>query len=192
MDETWKRIEAWLAQNAPEILADLQAPAAPQDIQNTERALGQQLPDEMAASYRIHNGSRGGAAPLLGKWRLLSLDQIEERWRELNTFNENQKDAEDEFGDKEFETQTDPGIQEGWWRNAWIPIASNGSGDFLCVDLDPAPGGKRGQIISYLHADGSRKRVANSFGKWLGQFADDLERGAFIVSDGWLEPASEA
>jgi len=192
MEQIWKRIEDWLSRNAPEILADLQAPAAPPDIQNTERAVGRQLPDEMAASYRIHNGSRGGASPLMGEWRLLPLDQIEARWRELKAFNENPKETEDEFGDEEFETQTDPRIQEGWWRNEWIPVASNSSGDFLCVDLEPAAGGNLGQIISYLHADGTRKRVADSFGKWLSQFAEDLERGLFKVSDGWLERASEA
>jgi cell wall assembly regulator SMI1 len=191
MDKIWKRIEEWLARNAPEILTDLQPPASAEDIQKTESELGVKLPEPMAASYRIHNGSRGGASPLLGNWRLLSLEAIQAKWRDLNAFNQEASKGEDELDDEdEGETEPDPGVGEGWWRKGWIPAASNSSGDFFCVDLDPAPGGRAGQIIAYLHAEGRRKRVADDFGKWLGQFADELESGEYTVREGWLERLS--
>jgi cell wall assembly regulator SMI1 len=56
MDEIWDRIEAWLAQHAPAVLAGLNGPATEQELDATERALGVTLPEDVRASYRRHNG----------------------------------------------------------------------------------------------------------------------------------------
>ena len=53
----------------------------------------------------------------------------------------------------------------------------NGSGDFLVVDLDPARGGTRGQIVAAWHDMAERVVVAESWADWLHQFADALEAG---------------
>ena len=56
----------------------------------------------------------------------------------------------------------------------WIPFASDGHGDYLCLDLAPATFGKKGQIISFSHESGKRRLVAESFGEWLRDLADEL------------------
>ncbi len=177
MEEIWKRIEAWLRAHAPDYLADLQPGASDTAIARAEKSFGATLPDSVRASYRIHDGARGGMGPLIPPWRLLSLDNSVKRWKQLS---QEHGSAQDDY------TEPEAGIQAGWWRKGWIPVASNSSGDFLCVDLEPAPGGKRGQIILYWHADVRRGKLADDFESWLRQFADELEKGKYKLDGEWL------
>jgi cell wall assembly regulator SMI1 len=178
MDKIWKRIEAWLAQNAPDVRADLQPGASDSELSAAATAFGAPLPDEMVNSYRIHDGTRGGAGPLFGDWRLLSLAHSIKAWKRIKVpAGEASEEVEDVAA---------PQIKAAWWNPRWIPVASNSSGDFLCVDLDPAKAGNRGQIISYYHAEPRRDLIATGFKQWLTRFAADLESGKYRVEDGWL------
>jgi cell wall assembly regulator SMI1 len=180
MKELWKRIEEWLRANAPDILADLQPPATSEERSRAEETFGVDLPEDVIASYDVHNGTRGSAPPLFGDWRLLSLDASTKEWNTI-------KVVADEGTFEGMETDPDPQVGDAWWLPAWIPVASNDSGDFLCVDMDPAPGGTNGQLISYLHADAPRALVAPSFETYLRSFADDLEAGRYTVVDGRIK-----
>jgi cell wall assembly regulator SMI1 len=179
MDNIWKRIEKWLEQNAPDINADLAPGASDAALAAAATAFGATLPEEMANSYRIHDGARGGAPPLFGDWRLLSLAAAVKAWKSITppTDDETSDDVEDVAA---------PQIKAEWWNPQWIPVASNSSGDFLCVDLDPAKAGTRGQIISYYHAEPRRELIAAGFEQWLSAFAVDLERGEYRIEDEWL------
>jgi cell wall assembly regulator SMI1 len=74
-------------------------------------------------------------------------------------------------------------VRPVWWSNLWIPITDNAFGDNYCVDLDPAPGGSVGQIISVWHDDSHRTVLAPSFRYWLDGFANGLESGLYIFSE---------
>src|ERR687886_2714377 len=56
MRELWNRLERWLDQNVPEILATLNPGASLQEIQEIQHILGVRLPDDYVASCLIHNG----------------------------------------------------------------------------------------------------------------------------------------
>ena len=71
----------------------------------------------------------------------------------------------------------DKGIAKAWWNSGWIPFASNGGGDHLCLDLSPAKGGNVGQIIRIRHDDPARALMGTSFGAWLHALADTIENG---------------
>jgi cell wall assembly regulator SMI1 len=179
LNDVWQRIERWLQANAADIGADLSPGASDASLAAAADAFGAALPDEMADSYRIHDGARGGSAPLFGKWRLLSLEHAIKEWKQITP-------AGDDDDLDEVEDATAPQIKAAWWNPLWIPVASNSSGDFLCVDLDPATAGTRGQIISYYSAQPRRELIATGFAQWLAGFAADLERGAYRVEDEWL------
>ncbi len=72
-----------------------------------------------------------------------------------------------------------------------MPVTDS-DGDGYVVDLDPAPGGTKGQVFYFTH-DGARPRrvIADSFGEWLRLFADELVKGRFKVEDDalWLAAA---
>ncbi len=65
-----------------------------------------------------------------------------------------------------------------WWNLGWLPLAANGAGDLLCIDLNPAKGGCRGQVIGVSHESAERPRLAKSLGEWLAQLCQHYEAGA--------------
>lgn len=56
------------------------------------------------------------------------------------------------------------------------------SGNHHCLDLDPTPSGKVGQIITMWHDEVEREVGANSFREWLEKLADELESGIYVFS----------
>lgn len=181
MEKIWKRIEAWLEENAPDVFAALQPGASAADIKKTERALSCKLPDDMVESYRIHDGLRGSGA-LFDQWGLLRLADIVKSWKVLKEVaDEGTFDNSEDMG-----AAIAPQIKRVWWNPLWIPVASNSAGDYLCADLDPTRGGKSGQIISYLHTDAARELVAKDFKSWLSGFAKDLEAGKYELDGDYL------
>ncbi|MHC8969851.1 SMI1/KNR4 family protein [Priestia aryabhattai] len=40
-------------------------------------------------------------------------------------------------------------------------------GDDICIDLDPAEGGKNGQIITFWHDWAQREVIADSLEEWV-------------------------
>jgi cell wall assembly regulator SMI1 len=170
MSAAWKRIEAWLKKNAPDTFAALRPGASDDDVEQAERALGRKLPKPVVDSYKLHDGMRGGAGPLVDEWSLMALATVVREWKTLKKL----------LDDGTFEGTTADAaaqIKSTWWSPGWIPIAGNGSGDYLCVDLDPEPGGKAGQVISFLHADPHRELVAKDLPAWLAQVADAMKAG---------------
>jgi hypothetical protein len=79
--------------------------------------------------------------------------------------------------------QVDPAVKPVWWNERWIPITENGAGDSLCIDLEPASAGLKGQVIQYLHDHPERRRRATGFVDLLRIHADALESGAMVATE---------
>ena len=142
MKTIWSRIEGWLGANAPQLLPRLAAPASDEALACLARGLGFAVPAELEASLRVHDG-----ATLLASWDLLSAQEIlaEHRiWRGL-------LDGGDLSGRI---ASPSMGVRGVWWSPRWIPITSDGAGNSLCIDLDPAESGRPGQIMTLWHDDG--------------------------------------
>ena len=182
MYETWQRIERWLARNAPVVMQSLRAGAADREIADTEVFLDVTFPDDVRASFRVHDGQSGSTASfgfspgLIDGWELLSLATMRDQWQAW-------KDLLDggEFDD----TRSEPRgpILTDWWHPCWIPLTHDGSGNHHMLDLNPAPGGAVGQIIEFVHDDSTRTVVAANFATWLTQFANDLDAGEYVYDD---------
>ena len=56
MQDIWDRIDNWLLANAPEVLLTLQSGATNEQIRKTEEYLSVSFPEDIKASYLIHNG----------------------------------------------------------------------------------------------------------------------------------------
>lgn len=154
MQAIWDRIEAWLSIHAPEVLDSLLTGVDDDDIQEIEAELGYQFPEDVRASLRLHNGTIDVLADI---WGLLNIDEIAEVQRRLSPGNSMK-------------------------RPQWIPLARDGCGDFLCVDVEPEPGEQAGQIIHYDHETVS-SWVAPSFQALLSTFADHLEMGKYALDE---------
>jgi hypothetical protein len=119
------------------------------------------------------------------EYALLDLPQARERWLGLN-------ELVDEGAFKTYEpralAEDDDQIQFVWWSRGFIPIAEDGGGNLICVDLDPGPGGIRGQVIQWEMTEGPFGPVDEGLGVYLADYRNALETGALAFDEsGMLE-----
>lgn len=165
MHQQWESLESWLKANDPELLADLNPPATDSEIHGLEGKLGVTLPEDFVECLKVHNGQQGKAGWLYSGTEFLSTHRILAEWMIW-------KELLDGGNFVGAEAEPEAGIKPVWWSPAWIPFTYNGSGDPLCIDLDPAEQGQIGQVISLWHDDGARKKKADSFTQWFSAFVD--------------------
>jgi cell wall assembly regulator SMI1 len=63
----------------------------------------------------------------------------------------------------------------------WIPLHWDGNRNYLGIDLDPGPRGVVGQVINFGGDEHSKYVLATSWGRFLEDFADELEAGNFAI-----------
>jgi cell wall assembly regulator SMI1 len=185
--DAWARLEGWLQENWAEGLAALQPPATDAQIATLESALGVVLPADYVASLKCHDGQFEASAWIFDQGELLSADAVLAQWK---IWRELLDDGDFEDG----RSDPHPGIRDDWWNDKWIPFTHNGGGDHLCLDLDPAEGGRAGQVIAMWHDMAERERQGESFGAWFARYVDDVLAGKVCYSEesggmAYLDPA---
>ncbi len=175
MQQIWQQIETWLTGNAPEVLARLRPGASAEQLRDAESILGISFPEDVRASYLLHDGCNNPCGFIDGL-DFLSLEAVIDEWRVW-------KELLDGENFIKFESEPDLGVKSDWWNPRWIPLTYNDCGDHFCLDMDPAPGGKPGQIITMWHDSPERTLVAVSFSDWFQQFAEALQAGLYCTSE---------
>jgi len=174
--QLWKRIDTWWQTFAPS--AQFSPGATPEELAEAEVRLGLTLPQDFKASYRIHNGDTGGSR-LMGYPDFYSLSYVHS-FAEI--FQDHLQDAQ--WAKRKPGFVSDPvreslPIQPIWCHPQWVTFAGDGSGYQWCIDLAPAPGGQKGQIIAWDHEDGPAQLLFSSFEALLSAYADQLEAGLY-------------
>jgi len=173
---SWQRIEAWLAAHARAIAKSLRKGATTTEVARLEERLGVTLPKDFQESCVLHDGQKGEAdlIPIgYGTYFLLPLRKIpgeQKIWHDVLK-------SGDFLG---LQGQPDEGVASDWWNPGWIPFASNGAGDNLCLDMAPTSKGTSGQVIKVEHDKAERTLLARSFGEWLQGLAASLENGDLL------------
>lgn len=168
MNEQWKVLERWLQAQYPAVLHDLNHPASEEDIRELEQVLGTSLPADFNACLRVHNGQKGREKWLFDSHEFLSTQKILMNWSVWQDL------LEEGDLDGKISRPAD-GIQQGWWLPGWIPFASNGGGNILCLDLSPTASGHYGQVINIFHDVADRVVETSSFSAWFTRFVADKQ-----------------
>jgi cell wall assembly regulator SMI1 len=157
MKDVWKRIHAWLGANAPAGYGHLRLGASDKAIRAAEDAMGLKLPDDIKASYSIHDGQDNEPGLIGGEgWCLLSLAEMVEQWGRWS--------------------RSDP-------RDArCVPVAWGGTGDYVFLNLG-ADVGEPGCLMIQRRDSADSDPLAPSFSAWLAGFADQLDNGEFAYSE---------
>ncbi|WP_322906115.1 SMI1/KNR4 family protein [Paenibacillus campi] len=129
------------------------------DFAELEKRLNVQVPDQLREWYRVHDGQddRLETMPLLRNLTFSAIDKIIETWTFL----------QEEYDSDGAEAENESAIKPVLWNPAWIPIATNGSGDYVCVDTDPAEEGTYGQILYFWHDWNNRSVEAESLNAFI-------------------------
>ena len=163
MKQQWERLEAWLETHNPVLLADLNPPASDADIRELEQKLGVKLPMDFVECLKVHDGQREKSGWLFDGKEFMSTRNILMSWSAWG----------DLLEDGDFDGKISRpviGIQSGWWIKEWVPFATNGSGDYLCIDLSPSGNGNSGQVIKVFHDVPDRTLDAICFSAWFDRF----------------------
>ena len=189
ISDSWDRIVAWLKSNASQVLTQHQDRVGDVELNELEKTIGCELPEDVKRFYKLVNGDNpneasSGIFPSIDDfdhmaYGPLAISQLQREW-------EIQKELL-EGGDFEGcePEEVDSGIRNESWNTGWIPFAGNGGGDLYCIDMVPAEGGTVGQIISHNHATYDHKLLARSYCDYFENLAERLENGELTFSDKW-------
>lgn len=183
--KSWQRIENWLTQNLPEVVATLNAGASEAEIQAFENDFDLVLPDDVKESWRIHDGQQPHKSPgaIIGQ-PLDSLATIKSNlcfWRQLDLEEEN-SDHDSGLGSQCTSTPIDA-IRSSYTSPGWISLG-DWDGNCYGIDLNPEPNGVRGQVINFGRDEENKFVLALSWAHFLEDVADELEAGSIVVVRG--------
>ncbi|QDU57901.1 SMI1/KNR4 family protein [Aeoliella mucimassa] len=181
---SWQSLEAWLAENVPSLADALPGPTSGQAIQAIEKRIGFAFPADLKESYLTQNGVEYGEGELNifpgladeMAFCLLPIEQIGDEWKIW-------KELIDDGDFDDAAADPDTGIDEVWWSEGWIPVAGNGCGDFICVDMKPSSEGSVGQVIYAPHDMDERKLIAPSWAAYLQLIVKGVESGALTYDE---------
>jgi cell wall assembly regulator SMI1 len=155
----WDRIESWLSRHAPSYRAILNGPASTAELAAVESAIGVELPAELRAWWLTANGVRPSGSRVRGKLipeyyqPRTAKDALDTRDLLLTIQREvypTELHAElDAFIIEQTTRQpgTVPPHSGLIWLPPWLPLAEDGMGGGLFVDLRRGPG--QGCVMAY-------------------------------------------
>nr|WP_290227629.1 SMI1/KNR4 family protein [Trichocoleus desertorum] len=180
MDELWLDLERWLSNHLPEVLTDLNSGCSNEELRELERGLNCELPEDFKAFYRHHNGQQGQTTGLFLGLEFLSAASLYSEWATWRDLT-----LEDEEIATEIESESFPqdAIKTLYINLKWIPIARDGGGNHLGIDLDPGPAGTVGQVINF-GVDEERKFVlAASLTDFIAWMLDQYRSGNYQANE---------
>jgi cell wall assembly regulator SMI1 len=182
---SWDRIHGWLATHAPKLLANLNAGATSTTLDEAERTFGFEMPLPWRELYLVHDGmnEEGNLGNLFCGMEFLDLSRVTSDHRERRILADEPLDLR----------VADPGIRTENLRNPrWVALACDGSGTtWLRVDMDPADGGRCGQVIFVDEAHYVGILLGSSIAEYLQSFAENLEQMQYFLDPDALDGGNE-
>ena len=177
--QTFADLAALIEERHPSLQMGLNPPATKKQLDAFEELIGHRLPDDFRQLYRLADGQKPGTAPLFPEgYDFLSLEVISQEWAAMKEIYENKRFF--------WESDTPQGVVKNRsWHTAWIPFAQAITGDYYCIDLDPAPGGQIGQVIEFSHEDTVTPHLGFSLNDYLGHYEHRLRDGMYVYHDAW-------
>jgi cell wall assembly regulator SMI1 len=198
--DLWSRLEAYLRANAPDVLATLHPPVTDAAIRAAEAALGCPLPAELSASLRVHDGQLqdtgtngphtvplvpeefDDAGDSLATWgELLPLELIVSSTQRERQITAQTVQLAREFGEAALYECRGPVRRQPVWD--WIDFVDAGTGDRLALDLNPAPGGTHGQVVSIVHDPSMLIVLSRSYRQWFEDLVTNYETGRYFFGE---------
>ncbi|WP_344320989.1 hypothetical protein [Streptomyces macrosporus] len=193
VDESWDRIEAWLAEHAPVTYGTLRPPAREEDVEAAQRELGVAFHPDLIASLRRHDGTarrddRRNAEDVLEMPRpygpLAGLDDLVHGTLFLRSFGADPAedfgaDPAEDFGADPAEDFAHDGSdreEDAGWRRAWLPITLGIGRDTRGgLFLSCREGARYGALGRYSDEEPPSFTPWTSLRRFLAALADSLE-----------------
>jgi cell wall assembly regulator SMI1 len=143
------------------------------EIADLENKLQKTLPESYKELLKFCNGEK--ETTLLLGYFMLPIDRV---FGEFSFI----KSGEDFHTDTQV-TQANM-VQPSLYSKDRVPFADDASGNFLCIDYDPAEGGKVGQIIYLPFGEPDPiTAVANNFDEFLKLLINGIKNGTVTIEE---------
>ena len=179
----WQKIQQSLLAIAPSIGESFQKPAEESQIKALEEVIAQPLPESFKEYLRTFNRQEQSDSPhyFMGYNLLLPTDGIIETYQML---------VEDFEGESIADELNPNKIQPVLWDKGWIPFTDFEATTRICIDLNPATNGVKGQVIMlYPGIDYQSDEVvlANSFEEFTQKIWNILDAKDYSFEEGIIE-----
>ncbi len=178
--DAWPRLERALAAHAPAVLADLAPGADAAALADLATQTGLTLPESLRAYYAAHDGQRGDAPGLFFGLYALSAEAAGTEWANWTSLLRDDPSLNETIA---VTAQPEGAVEAVYAHPGWLPIASDGAGNHLAVDLAPGPQGTAGQVISFGTDEPVRRVLAPSVRHLVAWMAQALETGTVTATD---------
>jgi len=166
---------------APALRFELAPPATESDLDVAEATLGYALPPDLHALYLLHNGQSPSGHGLLGGLPFLPLDRALDEWTTWRQY-------ETAAHNGSYSSVPRGAVAETYTHAGWFPIARDGGGNNLAVDMAPGPNGIAGQVITFGRDESDLFAYAPSLIEFLERIVELAVAGRARVSDDADEP----
>jgi molybdopterin molybdotransferase len=171
------RLEVFLKRNLSKSSSGLHSAATEEDLADLEAATGLLVPEGLRAVLKIRNG--GTDSNVFGEgFDFLSAAEIAEHWRmHVDVLSYLPAEALTGKFDPDVMAHCDPGVRPLVANRKWLPFADSNGDVTRYIDLDPALGGRAGQVIEVDPEATEWRVLAPSFEDFLLKRLKDLEGG---------------
>jgi cell wall assembly regulator SMI1 len=193
IDDLWWRWVDRLDARGWHARAVLRPPAGEDVIAAAGEVLGG-FPDELAALYRLTDGQipsrevSGPATNLFPGHEFLSLAGARRAWQGWADI---RGETRPEDFDDMITVRGDDPVHRVYTRAPWWPLAEDGGGNHLMVDLAPPPGGTVGQVLVAGPDEDERRVLAPTLAAYLQALLDaeldEPEPGALGEGFAWWD-----
>lgn len=175
----WKRIEAAIGTLAPDLLRNLAKGATNTALNRFEKTIGRKLPEEVRASFLVHNGQRGEGYdhPVFNSINFGSVSWATSEWKGWVGLDEDED--LNEYARDNGNSTPKGAINLGYANSNWIELIDTGGSCYIGLDFDPGPKGVPGQVINFGRDEEYKAVWAWSWGWFLNDLAEELEAGNF-------------
>ncbi|MEV6211813.1 SMI1/KNR4 family protein [Kitasatospora sp. NPDC051914] len=160
----------------------LPPPVTTAELDDAERRIGRPLPADLRAMYLVADGSGDDAPGLFGNLGWMPLARLVAANADLRE--PVWSGWENSWDTVVLDADPPDTVRRCHGHPAWLPFATADDGNYLAVDMSPAPAGRRGQVIQIGrdYSDGP-VYVADSVTSLLGRYLELLDRGAYAVEE---------
>ncbi|ANY08759.1 SMI1/KNR4 family protein [Pseudonocardia sp. HH130630-07] len=154
--------------------ANTRPPAGPSEVAAAEQVFGRPFPDELRATYLLHDGQWNDhpRSPGYKPERMTSLFPATYRMLPLAEAAAQYRDwlqVVEMVGHEHVTVRAGDPVRAHYWDPGWWPLAVDGGGNALVVDTVPEPGGDPGQIVVAGPDEDERRRVGRGLVDYLGR-----------------------
>ena len=162
----------------PELVAELNPPATPTQIDEVASQLPFAFPDELRQLYGVHDGEANERGLFFGL-PLVALTTALDDWQVWADL------ASEDFSDMDERIISVPKghIKKIYASTHYFPFSNDGGGNNIAVDLDPNREGTKGQIINIGSDESTRYVIAPSLEDFLAFCIYQIDIGNYAIKD---------